>query len=63
MTKRRVTPYDAHIPPDLWVKFPRVDLRKNLIEAVLVIAQSYGALSLDVREALGMSRSGAVAVP
>jgi len=59
MTKRRVLPYDAHIPPDLWVKFPRVDLRKNLIEAVLAIAHSYGALSLDVREALGMTEAGA----
>jgi len=58
MTKRRVTPYDAHIPPDLWVKFPRVDLRKNLIEGVLVIAQSYGALSLDVREAMGIAQTG-----
>jgi hypothetical protein len=58
MTKRRVLPYDAHIPPDLWVKVPRVDLRKNLIEAVLVIAQSYGALSLDVREALGQAPVG-----
>jgi hypothetical protein len=62
MTKRHVTPYDAHIPPDLWVKFPRVDLRKNLIEAVLVIAQSYGALSLDVREALGMREAGGSAL-
>ena len=62
MTKKRATPYDAHIPPDLWVKFPRVDLRKNLIEAVLVIAQSYGALSLDVREGLGMREAGGSAL-
>jgi hypothetical protein len=62
MTRKRALPYDAHIPPDLWVKFPRVDLRKNLIEAVLVIAQSYGALSLDVREALGMREAGGSAL-
>jgi hypothetical protein len=52
MTQRRVIPYDAHIPPDLWVKHPRADLRQHLIEAVLAIAQLRGAISLDVQEAL-----------
>ena len=60
MTQRRKTPYDDHIPPELWVKFPRVDLCKKMIEAVLVIAQSYGALSWDVREAAGGRKRGAL---
>ena len=50
VTPRRTTLCDEQIPPDLWVEFPRADLRLRLIEAVLVIAQSYGALSLDARD-------------
>jgi hypothetical protein len=52
VTPRRTTPYDDQIPPDLWVEFPRVDLRLRLIEAVLTIARLRGATSLDVQEAL-----------
>ena len=44
--------YDDHIPPDLWLEFPRADLRLRLIEAVLTIARLRGATSLDVQEAL-----------
>jgi hypothetical protein len=65
MTQRRVIPYDAHIPPDLWVKHPRADLRLRLIEAVLTIAQLRRATSLDVQEALAQRwnlspRSGSI---
>jgi hypothetical protein len=52
MTPRRTTPYDTQIPPDLWVRPARVDLRLHLIEAVLTIARLRGATSLDVQEAL-----------
>jgi hypothetical protein len=52
MTQRRVIPYDAHLPPNLWVKHARADLRLHLIEATLTIAQLRGAISLDVQEAL-----------
>lgn len=54
MTKRRVTPYDDQIPPDLWVQVPRADLHLRLIEAVLTIARLRGATSLDVQEALSV---------
>ena len=65
VTPRRTTPYDEHIPPDLWVEFPRVDLRLRLIEAVLTIARLRGATSLDVQEALAQrwgrsARSGSI---
>jgi hypothetical protein len=52
MTQRRKTSYDTQIPPDLWVRPVRVDLRLHLIEAVLTIARLHGATSLDVQEAL-----------
>ena len=51
-TPRRITPYDDRIPPDLWIEFPRADLRRRLIEAVRAIARLRGATSLDVQEAL-----------
>lgn len=51
-TPRRITPYDEKIPLDLWIEFPRADLRRRLIEAVLTIARLRGATSLDVQEAL-----------
>jgi hypothetical protein len=54
MTKRRVTPYDDQIPPDLWVQILRADLRLRLIETVLTIARLRGATSLDVQEALSV---------
>ena len=65
VTPRRTTPYDEQIPPDLWVEFPRVDLRLHLIEAVLTIARLRGATSLDVQEALAQrwnrsARSGSI---
>lgn len=52
VTPRRTTPYDEQIPPDLWVEFPRADLRLRLIEAVLTIARLRGATSLDMQEGL-----------
>ena len=51
-TPRRTTPYDEKIPLDLWIEFPRADLRRRLIEAVLTIARLRGATSLDLQEAL-----------
>ncbi|CAG0964482.1 hypothetical protein PLCT2_00953 [Planctomycetaceae bacterium] len=51
-TPRRITPYDKKIPLDLWIEFPRADLRRRLIEAVVTIARLRGATSLDVQEAL-----------
>jgi hypothetical protein len=54
VTARRKTLYDDQIPPDLWVEFPRADLRLRLIEAVLTIARLRGATSLDVQEALSV---------
>jgi hypothetical protein len=51
-TPRRTTPYDDKIPLDLWIEFPRADLRRRLIEAVRTIALLRGATSLDVQEAL-----------
>ena len=51
-TPRRTTLYDDKIPLDLWIEFPRADLRRRLIEAVLTIARLRGATSLDVQEAL-----------
>ena len=51
-TPRRITPYDEKIQLDLWIEFPRADLRRRLIEAVMTIARMRGATSLDVQEAL-----------
>ena len=51
-TPRRITPYDEKIPLDLWIEFPRADLRRRLIEAVVTVARLRGATSLDVQEAL-----------
>ena len=52
VTPRRTIPYDEQIPPNLWVKHTRADLRLHLIEATLTIAQLRRATSLDMQEAL-----------